>query len=207
MSSLDNKTWKIIFKGEVLPGLNRDVVQKDCIHLLKLPPEKVSRMFSGRKITLRKNLSQERLERYATFFQRCGMRVHIVEEKDDLKLMADESAAAAAAQATPVLSSLLPPEQDNNDEIFAQQTIVSPFLGHDNFYDALIRKDGSEDADFHARSFSISRSVDSSTAQHKAQSKHIRHSKKQQPASNNIVLVGGVIAVSILVTLIYLLVF
>jgi hypothetical protein len=148
-----NQTWKIKFKGEVLPGLNIDMVKKDCVQMLKLPADKVDRMFSGREITLRKGLNQERLNKYITFFHRCGLHVHAAEESDKLTLI-DESKPRAKTSNTmmPEPLGLRPTEADNNtDEFFAHQTIISTFHGHQEFYDALIRNNDGSEVIFDAR--------------------------------------------------------
>ena len=149
-----NQTWKITFRGEVLPGLNKDMVKKDCVQMLKLPAEKVDRMFSGRDITLRKGLNQEHLNKYITFFHRCGLHVHAVEEKDKLTLIDESKPGSAKANSNmiPEPLGLCPPETDNSsDEIFAHQTIISTFHGHQEFYDALIRKNDGSEVIFDAR--------------------------------------------------------
>ena len=149
-----NQTWKITFRGEVLPGLNKDMVKKDCVQMLKLPADKVDRMFSGRDITLRKGLNQERLNKYITFFHRCGLHVHAVEEKDKLTLIDDSKPGVVKANSNPIPEplGLRPPETDNSgDELFAHQTIISTFHGHQEFYDALIRKNDGSEVIFDAR--------------------------------------------------------
>ncbi len=150
-----NKTWKITFRGDVLPGLNKDMVKKDCVQMLKLPAEKVDRMFSGRDITLRKGLNQERLHKYVTFFQRCGLHVHAVEENDKLTLI-DESKPGAKRTDNAMMPEplgLRPTETDagGGDEIFAHQTIISTFHGHQEFYDALFRNNDGSEVIFDAR--------------------------------------------------------
>lgn len=207
------KTWKIIFRGEVLPGLNRESVQKDCVIQLKLSPEKVERMFSGSQITLRKNLNSERLDKYVIFFQRCGLRVHVVEEKDKLTLIDERPAPQQRATfASNIANDALHRQAmapESADEIFGQQTIMSPLLGQNNFYDALIRtNEPGADAVFHERSLS-SNSGSRVQSDGTATPRSNFCKKPSQPSQkiNPILIIGGALGAALLVTILYVVLF
>lgn len=205
------KTWKIIFRGEVLPGLNKEAVQKDCVGQLKLSPEKVERMFSGSQITLRKNLSSERLDKYVIFFQRCGLRVHVVEEKEKLTLIDEVPAQQQVSYASNVASDSLynkaiAPE-NNTDEIFGQQTIMSPLLGQNNFYDALIRSnDAGHDAVFHERSLSSGNQARSVSIK-RSQAGFYKKTSQPSGKANPVLVIGAALGAALLLTVLYVTLF
>ena len=73
-------TYKIIFRGQILPGFDREDVLALCAKHMKLSQEQLDRMFSGRTIILKKDITQEQTRHFAQAFQEYGLLLHIVSE-------------------------------------------------------------------------------------------------------------------------------
>lgn len=75
MKESTSNNWKIIFKGEILENFDIALVKQDCINTFKFPPQKIELLFSGKEITLKKELTKEDAVKYATLFRRKGLRI------------------------------------------------------------------------------------------------------------------------------------
>ena len=78
--------WKVIFKGEILPGFDQDAVKLELIQLLKLNEEKARKLFSRRPIILKKELSLDTAEYYKSSFELKGIKVYLEQESKTLEV-------------------------------------------------------------------------------------------------------------------------
>lgn len=68
---------QLVFYGEILPGHEADVVMAKLGELLKLSPDQVSQIFSGRKVILRKRLPSEQAASYVARLEKIGVKVFV----------------------------------------------------------------------------------------------------------------------------------
>ena len=75
-----NASWKIVFRGECLPGFERATVKENFARLLRISKQEAERFFSGQEITLKKNLSEAEARQYVSGFEKRGIQVQLVAE-------------------------------------------------------------------------------------------------------------------------------
>ncbi|WP_434778861.1 DUF805 domain-containing protein [Neisseria sp. Ec49-e6-T10] len=73
-----NPTWKIVFKGEILPDFNIETAKSNFAKLFKMPLEQVDPMFSGKEFTLKSEVTREQLTPILDSFKKRGLIVHAV---------------------------------------------------------------------------------------------------------------------------------
>ena len=74
--------WKIIFKGEILPGFDLDSVKREFAQLLRLNDEQARKLFAGKAVILKKELPLEKAEQYKQSFERRGIKVSLEQESN-----------------------------------------------------------------------------------------------------------------------------
>ncbi|MDQ8021735.1 MAG: DUF805 domain-containing protein [Moraxellaceae bacterium] len=83
----DQKAWlgmpdtqyRIIFRGELLDGFNRDEVSQTAAQRLGLKPAQLETIFSGQAVVLRKGLDKANAARYLSELRKIGMRAKVQE--------------------------------------------------------------------------------------------------------------------------------
>ena len=78
-----SKSFRIIYKGEPLPGFDRETVKNNFLRLCRIPADQAERYFTGQEITLRKGLSQEQVQQLLPSLKKRGIKVYIKEENED----------------------------------------------------------------------------------------------------------------------------
>ena len=75
-------TYKLVVKGQVLPGYEAEAVKENIASFLKLMPDskEMSAIFSGRAVSLQKKLNLEQAERYLALIETAGLECEIVSE-------------------------------------------------------------------------------------------------------------------------------
>jgi len=63
---------RIIFSGEVAPGFEPDAVKRQLARRMKLTPEQVEKLFSGRRIILKKDLDAASAAAYTKTLEKLG---------------------------------------------------------------------------------------------------------------------------------------
>lgn len=72
--------YRVIFRGKLLPGIQIDEAKRRCAEQLPLQPAQLEKLFSGKLVTLRKNLSDNDAQKYRQLFNRIGLDVEICPE-------------------------------------------------------------------------------------------------------------------------------
>lgn len=67
-----NERYSLVFKGEIAPGQDPDQVRERVRNLLKVTPEQLDRIFSGRKISIKKGLDSGNAGGYHQAFEATG---------------------------------------------------------------------------------------------------------------------------------------
>jgi uncharacterized RDD family membrane protein YckC len=72
--------YKVITEGHIEDGLHLADVRERVAALFKRSPDKISRLFSGARVIIKKNLDQETALKYQTTLQRAGLICHIIRQ-------------------------------------------------------------------------------------------------------------------------------
>jgi TM2 domain-containing membrane protein YozV len=64
--------YRVVFKGEIQDGASPDDVKPKLAKILKLSDEKVSKLFSGKPIVIKKNASQETCKKIQAALKKAG---------------------------------------------------------------------------------------------------------------------------------------
>lgn len=64
--------YRIVFSGEIAPGQDIETVKSKVAALYKIPVERCERMFSGRPVTIKKDVDYQTAQKYKTAFERTG---------------------------------------------------------------------------------------------------------------------------------------
>ncbi len=69
--------YQIVFFGEILPGRDAEAARGELAAMFKLDPERTLRVFSGKRVVLKKGLNPERAMQYRQRFEAMGLRVRL----------------------------------------------------------------------------------------------------------------------------------
>lgn len=67
-----DKHYSLVFRGEIALGQDPVQVRENVRNLLKISPEQLSKVFSGEKVYIKKNLAPEKAGRYKQIFEATG---------------------------------------------------------------------------------------------------------------------------------------
>ncbi|EIK98753.1 hypothetical protein PMM47T1_01905 [Pseudomonas sp. M47T1] len=102
--------FKIVFEGSPLPGIDLETAKANLAQLFKSDPLSVEKLFTGRKVALKRNLPQETAQKYLDALHKAGVDARLEEEAPvELSLEEVEPAPALAAQP---YSPYAPPQSD-----------------------------------------------------------------------------------------------
>ena len=104
---MDNERYDLVFSGEVMPNADLSQVKKNLQQLFRLDAGKVELLFSGRSITLKKNLALDAAGKYRTAMKKAGARVDLVQ------VQASEQAPASVTTVAGKPATLHKPAPDN----------------------------------------------------------------------------------------------
>lgn len=95
--------YKVVFDGELVPGMTADIVRSNLAKLFKSDAEKVDRLFGDGPVNIKRDLSALEAERYVVALERAGARAR--KELDaskwmNLALAEDDSSPEPAAIAS-----------------------------------------------------------------------------------------------------------
>lgn len=96
-----SQLYSVVFAGEVLAQRNVEQVKTAIAAQFRLQPEQVKRLFSGQRITIRRDLPLDQAQRLVEAFRRAGARCHL-----QPRLAADTAPATRTAAAEFQLSAL-----------------------------------------------------------------------------------------------------
>ncbi len=74
------KTVRLVFRGELLPGRSLDEVKAGLPALMKVPPAQVEKLFAGGSVVIRRGLPVSKLESYQALLQKAGIHVEVEDE-------------------------------------------------------------------------------------------------------------------------------
>lgn len=128
-----SSTFRLIFRGEIMPGYQIDAVKQRASTLFKVPPERVDALFSGQEIVIRKGVSDADLHRYMAALQKAGLRIHAEPENDLPPLFASAEEPESAFKPRPVSTSQSTQKntvQQQQPMFLEEEQVTCPKCGH-----------------------------------------------------------------------------
>ncbi len=65
-------SYQVIFSGEIIEHADIDMVKSNVARVFSLPADRIEKLFSGKRLVLKKDIDQATAERYKTTLQRAG---------------------------------------------------------------------------------------------------------------------------------------
>ncbi|KJS07809.1 MAG: hypothetical protein VR73_07830 [Gammaproteobacteria bacterium BRH_c0] len=109
----------VVFRGDIAPGFTLGEVSQGLKDFFNLDEARVNQLFSGRPITIKKNVSREKAEQFKTLLKGMGAMAEIVALENT---GAGNPAPTAVAGSAPVSNVEPPVPEGNSDSI----TIAPP---------------------------------------------------------------------------------
>jgi len=78
---MSEKTYKVIFSGEIVSGIDVDSVKQNLIDRFKFDQATIERLFSGKPATIKKRVDLDVANRYAEAFKKAGAICSILERQ------------------------------------------------------------------------------------------------------------------------------
>ncbi|MBV1911685.1 MAG: hypothetical protein KUG78_20500 [Kangiellaceae bacterium] len=75
---MSQKVFDVVYAGAVLNGFSDSQVRQNFISHLKIPNDKVARLFSGKRITLKKSLNKQQAEQWQKNLLKIGAEAVLV---------------------------------------------------------------------------------------------------------------------------------
>lgn len=116
------KQFRIVFSGQLLAGFDAETVKQRTAERLNLTAAQAAQMFSGRRVTLKRNLDPALAQRYAAELRRIGLDASPVE---DTPSPAPAAAPAQAPTPTPPAATQAKPESDTGESFDPEKTLVA----------------------------------------------------------------------------------
>lgn len=76
-------TYSIVFRGDILPGFSFDQVRGDIQTLFNLDDQRLTQLFSGRPLSIKKQLTREQAELFQKRMAAIGAQVSIRAEDSE----------------------------------------------------------------------------------------------------------------------------
>ena len=90
--------YRVIFSGKIIEHADIDMVKNNVARVFSLPPERIEKLFSGKRIVLKKDIDQATAERYQTTLQRAGALCEVVTTPQDNPEPKTQQAAMSVAE-------------------------------------------------------------------------------------------------------------
>ena len=122
--------YDVVYAGAILAGFTEGQVKSNFIERLKIPESKVDRLFSGKRVTLKKSLEKDRAEKWQSNLLKIGAESVLVpsivkshEGKNAGKETVKEAVTSQDSAKTG--PSLVPENQSDYDEEMEQRIRVA----------------------------------------------------------------------------------
>lgn len=98
---MSEELFDLVFKGELSPGFDAAQVKKNLQQLFRINEQQVESLFSGKPITLKKQLDADTANKYRVAMKKAGARVNVVQSENVPAKPADSVTAKKAATTPP----------------------------------------------------------------------------------------------------------
>ncbi|MGE4405443.1 DUF805 domain-containing protein [Pseudomonas sp.] len=92
--------YKIVFDGELLPGMPLETVKANLANLFKTDASKIERLFGGQAAVIKRKLNSAEADRYLGALQRAGAKAYKEAEHPSVPLSLVQTEEEQAAQPT-----------------------------------------------------------------------------------------------------------
>lgn len=117
-----DETYRIVLKGEILPGRDMAEVKESIARTFKLKTDHVEKLFAGKSVSVKRGLNLETATKFKNAFERAGAKVYIVSESGN--------AAAAAGETKPAPAAAPKPEKEDTQRRNKPAPMTCPKCGH-----------------------------------------------------------------------------
>ena len=120
----DNR-FKIVFDGALLPGVESTTAKLNLAELFKSDVDAIEKLFTGRQVALRRDLSHPDAETYLTALKNAGVDARIEAEQPVAFSLAEthETDAGASDFSRPAASPYAPPRASVGDDLPEHSTL------------------------------------------------------------------------------------
>jgi len=131
--------FKLVFSGDILPGHETETVKEQLANMLKVPPHRRERLFSGSPLVIKRGLDEATAQAYRRKLTSMGIGIRVAADVPDAleepaKEQTDDNPPAAALALTPVESPATPENTTANEPAGlaaqAEETMQCPSCGH-----------------------------------------------------------------------------
>lgn len=136
---MDDKKYRVIFKGEIVDGADKEDVVKKVAAIFKMKEEKAEKLFSGKKKIIKKEAPLEKCKKVQAAFKKAGAVCQI----EEIGAEPEQEQEQGQEQSPGVLQVVAKPEVDeseNNPTIKKQLLLMTLFLGGFGFHKLYIGK-------------------------------------------------------------------
>jgi uncharacterized membrane protein YhaH (DUF805 family) len=131
MPGMSENRFNIVFDGALLPGVDTTTAKLNLAELFKSDVSAIERLFSGRKVSLKNNLSQNEAQQYLEALHKTGIDARI-ETEPSLQLNlgeVQESPQPSARHPESIIDPASPyaPPRAQVGEAFAEYGTLKPF--------------------------------------------------------------------------------
>lgn len=79
MTHNERAQYEIVFRGETVPGADLERVKSNLAKLFQADEQRITLLFSGRRLVLKNNLDSDSAEKYRSTLERAGAVAEVVE--------------------------------------------------------------------------------------------------------------------------------
>ena len=98
-TAADDSLYQFVFRGELLAGGDPHTSKQQLQKAFKFSDQQLKTLFSGKRVVLRKNISQQDAKRFKQLFNRCGARGEVEAMDDRTRIVAPAIANPAENKA------------------------------------------------------------------------------------------------------------
>jgi len=113
-------SYQVIFGGKILEHADIDMVKANVARVFSLPSDRIEKLFSGRRIVLKKDIDQATAERYKATLQRAGA---LCEIEDTLTISESTQATTMPSKDAAVMTVAEPGSQIGEHDEVAEANI------------------------------------------------------------------------------------
>ncbi|PCK02592.1 MAG: hypothetical protein COA42_21930 [Alteromonadaceae bacterium] len=104
---MSSEKYDLVFNGEAVKGVSIDTAKQNLAKLFKLNAVKVETLFTGKPVTLKRNLDLDTANKYRVAIKKAGARVNLVEQQGS---SAATPSSVVTVSSAPTSSSNVPPK-------------------------------------------------------------------------------------------------
>lgn len=118
--------YKILFRGELIPGASADAVKNNLAQLFKTDRARIERLFGASEVALKRHLHSDEADRYLAALRRAGVHAH--KEPEQLQLQLQELTDKPAADQLQMNCPKCGHTQPQHEQCSACGIVIAKFL-------------------------------------------------------------------------------